>query len=58
MATAIYDTSKCEDDMFFSSQSDDLSHSKTVPPSPVGIVRCALNFKTTNYYFYSYYLLF
>ena len=58
--TAIYDTITCEDDMALSYQSADSSQSKAGrPPSFRQMVGCcALNFKTTNYYYYSYYLLF
>ena len=53
--TAIYDTTKCEDDMYFSYQSADSSPS---PLLPKVVIRCALNVKTTHYYYYSYYLFF
>ena len=48
----INDTFKCEDDIYLSDQSTDSSQSKTVPLLPQVVVRCTLNFKTRNYYYY------
>ena len=50
--TAMNDLIKCEDVISLSYQSADLSQSMAV------VVRCALKFETTYYYFYSYYLFF
>ena len=48
--TTINETLKCEDDISLSYQSADSSQSKAVPPPPpLVVVRCALNFKTTNF---------
>ena len=52
--STLYGTIKCKDDMFYkqlfkSANSISLSN---------GNLSCLLNFKTTNYYYYSYYLLF